>query len=245
MIIKLFVKRLWKERGYKVSLGNDPFANKNLSWIGSSKSEIKSEKQKVVIDISENIEIENYNFDHSQLDEEAKSFLKEKEKEMHNIVANTYTEIGKILKEAQEKLAKAGYGCFLEWTESLGLKKDKVYSLINRYELILSFEKSEKQQLVENLPVSLAYEIAKKSTISEIKDKVLNGEIKSLKEFKEYVAKNYTADGDNEKKEELRVKRENYLKTTIAEMILESKNDLDSSNYILAEKILRFLKVIR
>ena len=45
MIIKLFVKRLWKERGYKVSLGNDPFANKNLSWIGSSKSEIKSEKQ--------------------------------------------------------------------------------------------------------------------------------------------------------------------------------------------------------
>lgn len=228
-----------------MSLGNDPFANKNLAWIGKTTKE--SEKPKVIVDIRSDIELENNDFDYSQLDEESKVFLKNKEKEMHGIVANTYTAIGKILKEAQEKLAKAGYGCFLEWTESLGLKKDKVYSLINRYDLILSFGNSERQKLIENLPVTLAYEIAKKNIDETVKEKVLNGDIKSLKEFKEYIGQldDGNSDGSNVKKEEQRISRENYLKNAVAEMIYANRDNSDSSNYILAEKILRFLKVIK
>ncbi len=229
-----------------MGLGNDPFAKKNLSWIGDSSKENEQQTIKVGIDIRSDIEIENDNFNYSQLDDEAKIFLKEKEKEMHGIVANTYTSIGKILKEAQEKLAKAGYGCFLEWTESLGLKKDKVYSLINRYELILSFGNSERQKVIEALPVSLAYEISKKNIDETAKEKVLNGEINSLKEFKEYMG--HIEDNDSEysiKKEEQKISRENYLKTAIAEMISENKSNMESSNYIVAEKILKFLKVIK
>lgn len=228
-----------------MSLGNDPFANKNLAWIGKTTKE--SEKQVVIVDIKSDIEIENNDFDYSQLDEDSKLFLKDKEKEMHGIVANTYTAIGKILKEAQEKLAKAGYGCFLEWTESLGLKKDKVYSLINRYDLILSFGNPERQKLIENLPVSLAYEIAKKNVDETVKEKVLNGDIKSLKEFKQYIGQldNGSRDNLDVKKEEQKVSRENYLKNAVAEMIYANRDNSDSSNYILAEKILRFLKVIK
>jgi hypothetical protein len=228
-----------------MGLGSDPFAKKNLSWIGENSKEIEVEKRKIGIDIRSDIELENENFDYTQLDEEAKKFLKEKEKEMHGIVANTYTAIGKILKEAQEKLAKAGYGCFLQWTESLGLKKDKVYSLINRYELILSFGNSERQKIIEALPVSLAYEIAKKNTNETVKEKVLNGEINSLKEFKEYMGQSEENDINSVRKEEQRTSRENYLKSKIAEMISENRSNMESSNYIVAEKILKFLKVIK
>ena len=47
------------------------------------------------------------------------------------------------------------------------------------------------------------------------------------------------------KKEEQKVSRENYLKNAVAEMIYANRDNSDSSNYILAEKILRFLKVIK
>ncbi len=55
-------------------------------------------------------------------------------------------------------------------------------------------------------------------------------------------------DNDSEysiKKEEQKISRENYLKTAIAEMISENKSNMESSNYIVAEKILKFLKVIK
>ncbi|WAZ85151.1 hypothetical protein O5405_02135 [Borrelia miyamotoi] len=64
----------------------------------------------------------------------------------------------------------------------MGFKKDKVYSLISRYELLI--ENSDKQLIIENLPLSISYEISKKSCPTHLKIKVLNGKIKSLKEFK-------------------------------------------------------------
>jgi len=162
-------------------LEKNPFEEKNLSWIentGTKSLKVASE--------AEIIEIVNDNFNYQNLDEETESFLKEKESEMQLVVKNTYTEIGKILSEAQEKLSKKGYGCFIEWSKSLGLKKDKVYSLINRYKLILNVDNSDKRNIIENIPLSLSYEISKKNIDENLKNKVLDGEIKTLKEFKNY-----------------------------------------------------------
>lgn len=162
-------------------MDKNPFEEKNLSWIDST--EVKSLQ---VASEAEVIEIVHEGFNYEELDQDTEVFLKEKEIEMQHIVTNTYTEMGKVLSEAQDRLAKSGYGCFLDWTKCLGLKKDKVYSLINRYDMILSFENSEKRNVVENIPLSLSYEISKKSVDESLRNKVLDGEIKTLKEFRDY-----------------------------------------------------------
>lgn len=127
--------------------------------------------------------IQTRTFDYSTIDNSTASFLREKEFKVNESANRAFTEIGKELKEAQEVLSKNGYGCFIEWCESIGFKKDKAYALINRYELIVG--NSDKQDLIESLPLSLSYEIAKKSVEPEIKKKVLDGEVTSLKELRE------------------------------------------------------------
>jgi len=44
------------------------------------------------------------------------------------------------LQEAQDRLAGDNHynGCFQEWYESLGFDKNKVYRLINRYDLVVA-----------------------------------------------------------------------------------------------------------
>jgi hypothetical protein len=112
--------------------------------------------------------IEN-KFNYNQLQPEIAEFLKDKETNMKEIVGSAYTRIGKELKEAQDRLAGDNHynGCFQEWYESLGFKKDKVYCLINRYDLLLG--NSEDKNLIEDLPLSLTYEIAKESADPELK----------------------------------------------------------------------------
>jgi hypothetical protein len=197
-------------------LNKDPFEEKNLSWI-----EKTEEKHIKVVSEPEMIEIINDEFNYEILDNETIDYLKIKEKEMQKIMTKTYTEMGKVLSEAQEKLSKSGYGCFLEWTKSLGLKKDKVYSLLNRYNLILSFGNSEKRNLVENIPLSLSYEISKKNVDEILKNKVLDGEIATLKEFRNY-KKN---DGDI------------VSEKSIVEKVVSEKIDIEKE---LTELILKF-----
>lgn len=122
-------------------------------------------------------------FDYSQLDAETEALLRSKEVAMDEIIGRAYTDLGQQLKEAQDGLAKRGYGCFEEWYTSRGYKKDQVYRLIGRYELILA--NCDKRELIEDLPVSVTYEISKKSVDPEVKQKVLDGEIQSLKELRE------------------------------------------------------------
>ncbi|KXY11178.1 hypothetical protein AB1I91_14770 [Bacillus paranthracis] len=54
-----------------------------------------------------------------------------------------------------------GYGCFREWCESIGMKKDAFNRFIQIYDLIVV--NCDEQNTHENLPVSLTYEIAKPS----------------------------------------------------------------------------------
>ena len=126
--------------------------------------------------------LESISFNYNQLDERTRVYLKEKESNMAGIVNGAKTELGKELKETQDMLAKNGYGCFEEWYTGLGLKRDSVYRLINRYELIVA--NCDKRDMIEDLPLSLTYEMSKPSADPKLKEAVLNGDIKTHKEFK-------------------------------------------------------------
>lgn len=118
-----------------------------------------------------------------EVDRDTLDYLKEQTIKIHGITTKAYTQLGKVFFETQEQLAKNGYGCFREWFENIGYKKDAVYRLISRHNLIVA--NCDKQDLIESLPMSLSYEIAKESCPKELRDKVLEGEIKTLKELKE------------------------------------------------------------
>ncbi len=164
-------------------------ASNVLDKIGSNiKKKIEENKKEVGKEIkvsakNEILILENDRFDYNEVEKEVADYLIEKELSIKNVVSRAYTEIGEILSEAQEKLSNHSGGIFEKWYESLGFKKDKVYRLISRYKLVLA--NCENRILIENLPLSLSYEISKESCPEELKDKVLNGEIKTLKEFNE------------------------------------------------------------
>ncbi|QMI88263.1 hypothetical protein [Bacillus velezensis] len=138
-------------------------------------------------------------FKYDLVDQSTADFLKQKEFNMREIVGKAYTELGRELKEAQDVLAKNGYGYFQAWVESIGLNKMQANRLIQRYSLVTNCYD---QKLLEDLPVSLTYEIAKPSSESteskkQAKKAVLNGEVKTLKEYKELEAKLRKAEEDN------------------------------------------------
>ena len=121
-------------------------------------------------------------------DKEISDYLQQKECNIHKIVEKAYFELGREFKEAQDKLAKHGYGCFEEWYTSMGFKKTSVYNYINYYNLIV--QDLNNQDLIESLPKELAYRIATPNKKEDVKkkvleEKVLNGEVKSLKEYEE------------------------------------------------------------
>lgn len=132
-------------------------------------------------------EIETFSYE--QLDDSTAEFLRNKEIRMREIVGKAYTDLGRELKEAQDRLSKHGYGCFGDWCESLGFCRKHVYRRINRYNAIANAEDSNIASIIENLPVSLGYEITKPSAESsdskrKAKEAVLNGEIKTLKQYR-------------------------------------------------------------
>lgn len=213
-------------------IDKNPFKEKELSWIDKTET-----KEIEVGNETEILVIENNEFDYSSIDEDTKTFLKEQEVAMHLTMSKAYTKLGEILYKTQETLAVRGYGCFLEWIGSLGLKKTKAYTLIDRYKLILDFQNSEKQRVVEQLPISLAYEISKKSANEELKEMVLNGDIKTLKEYREY------RDMDKEPKKVEEKITDKKLVLELANFISKHRSFDEKSDYELASMIVEsFIK---
>src|SRR5699024_6010061 len=146
------------------------------------------------------------------------TFLRKKESNMREIVGKAYTDLGRELKEAQDALAKNGYGCFEKWFTSLGFKKRNVYRLIDRFNLVRA--NLAQSDLLEDLPVSLTYDIAKPSAEStpakaQAKAEVLAGEIASRKAYKERIkeleekARQAEQSAELERKERERLEKEN------------------------------------
>lgn len=128
----------------------------------------------------------NYSFDYDA-DEETINYLKDVTFELHKETHNYYTKIGKLLSEAQEKLANNKSGIFRKWFENIGLKKDFVYDNIGRYKYIVGLSDNIKVEKVESLPVTLTYEISKESCPDMIREKVISGEIKTKAEIKKAI----------------------------------------------------------
>jgi len=110
---------------------------------------------------------------------------------MREIVGRAYTELGRELKEARDMLAGSNQydGMFRKWLESVGFKKDAANRLIQRYELVVANCDKQTQELLEDLPVSLSYEIAAPSAEAtepkrQAKRAVLNGDIRTLEEYR-------------------------------------------------------------
>ena len=157
------------------------------------------------------------NFDYKILDEELAKFLQEKEKQMKNTISNAYYQIGKELKEAQEKLSGNNQydGIFQKWYESLGFKKTTVYNYMNYYDLVVQNLEDRKQ--IEALPRSLVYEIAKPSADEELKEKLLDGDITTHKKYKELKKEKEKAEKEKEEmekklKEQKELKKKAYKK---------------------------------
>lgn len=180
-------------------------------------------------------------FKYDLVDQSTADFLKQKEVNMREIVGKAYTELGRELKEAQEKLAGNNQynGLFERWCNSIGLKKDLVYRLINRFKLIANCED---QKIIEDLPVSLTYEIAKPSSEStepkkQAKEAVLNGEVKTLKEYKELEAKLRKAEEDKcLLKTKLKQEKEKQPE------VVHKKIQIDNTDYESIEKLKKQVK---
>ncbi len=125
----------------------------------------------------------NYSFDYD-VDEDTREFLKDVTYKIHSTTHRFYTELGKMLCDAQEKLSNNKSGIFIKWAESLGIKKDNAYRYINRYKYIVAIRDNITVAKVESLPFSLSSEIAKESCPESVRERVINGDIKSIKEFR-------------------------------------------------------------
>src|SRR5690625_5248017 len=148
------------------------------------------------------------------------TFLRNKESNMREIVGKAYTELGRELSETRDRLAGSNQydGVFERWFTAIGFKKANVYRLIDRYDLVVS--NWNEQNLIEDLPVSLTYDIAKPSAEStpakaQAKAEVLAGEIASRKAYKERIkeleekARQAEQSAELERKERERLEREN------------------------------------
>lgn len=100
---------------------------------------------------------------------------------IRGIQSKAIFEIGEELQAAHDELAKCGYGHFEEWCNSVGFtNRMQVKRILDYHDLIVT--NCYKRDFLESLPKSLVYEVAKKSAPQELKQAVLDGKIKTLKD---------------------------------------------------------------
>lgn len=136
------------------------------------------------IQLNKNEILSKYDFSF-EIDEDTMNYLKEQTFKLHYSANKMYTELGKIFRETQEKLADHRDGVFVKWFETLGFKRDTVYRYIGRYNLLVNSNDIQKEK-IEALSLKVAYEISKDDYSEEIKEQVIEGKIKTLEELKKF-----------------------------------------------------------
>lgn len=150
-------------------------------------------------------------------------------KETQDTFSESILEMGRLLKEAQEKLSAYKTGLFMSWYQNLDFNKDQVSFLLKRYNLYLNYQG--KKELIANLPVTMIKEITKKDIPEPLLEKVLNGEIKSNKELKK--AKDHYSNNSNNSPEfieEAEIVEENFELYHLKDLII------NKVGYILGEE---------
>ena len=198
--------------------------------------------------------LKNYDFNFD-VDKETLEFLKDQTVKVHNKGNTFYTELGKIFKETQDKLANNKTGVFKKWFESLGFTKDTTYRMISRYNHIVALCDDIKVKDFEALPLSLSYEISKESCPEFIREKVLNGQIKTKAEIKKALKEVQEKNSKAEEIQEAEIIEEKvpytYVKKMISELSTKLKdldtfakdNDgLSKEDYNKLQNIIRIMK---
>ncbi len=127
-------------------------------------------------------------FNYAVLSAEMGDYLRRKEEQLKNEYMSFTANCGRIFAEAQEKLAKHGFGenngVFEKWIASMGFKKSTVYEMIKIHQFRSSeIRTNEQAQLFDSLSKSLQYEVAKPSALPELVEQVMSGDITTHKEY--------------------------------------------------------------
>lgn len=103
-----------------------------------------------------------------------------------NSMKRGFLQIGEAAYRAQKSYASHNNSGFYDWYTKYHLKKTFVYECIDCYQFVVRF--SDDETILSNLPKSLLLEAAKKSAPQELKEGVINGDITTLKQYKEIKA---------------------------------------------------------
>ena len=131
--------------------------------------------------VNKDLILGHFNFE-IEIEENEINFLKNQTIKLHDTMSKSYTEIGKILFETQKELSNNKTGIFEAWYTELGFNKRQVYRWINRYEFILR-QNGTIKIFIESLPITLSYELTNPMCSEELREKILNGEIKNFRDF--------------------------------------------------------------
>lgn len=127
-------------------------------------------------------------FNYAVLSAELGDYLKRKEEQLKNEYMNFTANCGRIFAEAQEKLAKHGFGenngVFEKWITSMGFAKRTVYRMIQIYEYrSCQIGTNEGQAIFDALPKTLQADISAPSAPPQLVEQVMNGDITTHKEY--------------------------------------------------------------
>lgn len=124
-------------------------------------------------------------FDYSLLSPELSKKLQSYDKQLNRIHQDYSIEVGEVLYNAQQEFSNPKDGNFIKWAEYKGFKSSNAYNYINIYKAFQSLESiSDKETFLEQSK-SLQIEMSKPSAIPEVNEAVMNGDIKTHKEYKE------------------------------------------------------------
>lgn len=130
-------------------------------------------------------------FNYAVLSTELGDFLKRKEQQLKNEYINFISKWGEIFADAQETLAKHGFGenngIFEKWFNSLNLpiSRRTMYRMISVYKFrsCQIGTNDEAQKLFDSFPKTSQYEIAEGKAPAELVEQVLNGDITTHKDY--------------------------------------------------------------
>lgn len=125
-------------------------------------------------------------FDYGEIESVTADKLKRHAAAIKGIQSKAIYEIGEELQAAHDELSNNRNGTFYAWCESIGIGRDTVKRILNYHSFISA--NCTNKELLESLPKSLVYEAARPSTPPELKEKVANGDITTLPEFKKLKA---------------------------------------------------------
>ncbi|EHM72939.1 hypothetical protein [Staphylococcus epidermidis] len=136
-------------------------------------------------------------FQYDSLPQKLSESIIEKENILNGIKHRYAKEVGKVFYEAQQEFSDFNNGgLFEKWYTSIGFKKQNVYNYIQIYNEVQQLD-GDQLETFEELPKRLQLEISKPSHIPELKEKVLDGDIKTHKEYKELERKLKQRDEQN------------------------------------------------